>query len=448
MEEEEILKNIPNLKAEQLWELIKNGNTTLAKIVETGLLDLSKRNKILQLKFEWEKRDNEMWQEIIDKKSRGEDKLSDYTDYIANFPRGIHRSDADHAIAEILFKEQAVKGELEKKIKNIKDDRNYYRPETIKQDIDSGIISDYDLINCKIPFPIIQKVRKYKKVEIRVGKSPKSIPEGFTEVYFWGVLNSGKTCALSALLKTADDEKYLKTGFGTGLRYLNDLKDIFREDIGILPEGTNTDNIQYLPFTLQNDGDKFPRSVALIELSGEVFQCFVKDNELDEIPESLKSTYETLTSYLKGNNRKIHFFFIDYNATAIASHNRSQSDYMTEAMKWIEINKVFANNTDAIYLVITKSDLIYGYYDTDKSTLEQNIDFFLENNFPSFRKNLENICSHENINNQSYEIIPFSIGEVYFKRICKIDKEPSKRLIKRLLKIKPQKRSILDVVIR
>ena len=456
MDKQKILANYHSFTAQQWFSFESQGIVTLEEV----RTDLAKANLALDanVRKDWQTlrdqrilEDDAAWRQILEKKA-GDVKLtiSDYTDYIAKFPKGEHREEADMAIAAIIAEEQFEKEERAEKLKNIKEDRNCCRPETILQDIKAGIISEDDLINhCNIPRIIVDRTKGFRQSQIEMGETPTSIPDGFTEVYFWGVINSGKTCALSAILNTAESERYLKTGFGPGLSYLNDLKNIFREDIGFLPEGTRAENTQYLPFTLQKDTDKFPRSVSLIELSGEVFQCFVRINEGKEISDNLKSTFNTLTSYLKGKNRKIHFFFIDYNPEAISAHTRTQSDYMTEAAKWIESRHIFANTTDAIYLVITKSDMIEGYYDTDKTKLSNNINSFLDSKFPSFRNNLKQICINESINNKNYEIIPFSIGDVYFTRICHINREPSKMIINRLFeRIQPNKKSLLDLVIK
>jgi hypothetical protein len=453
MDRTKILANLPSLTKEQLWDEIQQGNVKLSDLINSGCFPVTdERHKWIKTKIvQLDSKDDEAWQKILDKAASGAKlTISDYTEYIAAFNDGKHRAEADSAIAEIVTKEHAAKRDRQQKLDNIKKDRNCCRPETVLQDIRSDIYSIDDLIHhCNFPEKIANKITQFRPLQIELGETPDSIPEGFTEVYFWGVINSGKTCALSAILKTAEIEGYLQTGFGSGLSYLNDLKNLFKDDnIGFLPEGTRAENTQYLPFTLQKISEKGTRSISLIELSGEVFQCFVNVNERKEIPENLKETFNTLTSYLKGNNRKIHFFFIDYNPEAISAHSRTQSDYMSEATKWIEQNRIFKNKTDAIYVVVTKSDMIDGYFDPDKTELERNIDDFLERKFKAFRQNLKQICINEAINNRDFEIIPFSIGDVYLTRICDIDTEPSKRIINRLFRIQPQKRSILDLVIQ
>lgn len=455
MDKNKILANYQSFNAQQWFDFECQGLITLeevkAELAKTNVaLDAKVRKEWQTLRNQRALEDDAMWQQILDKKESGTKlAVGDYTNYIAKFPNGKHRTEADMAIAAIIAEQQAEIGKRTEKLNNIKRDRNCYRPETILQDLNNGVISEKDLINhCNIPHSIVNKIKKFRSSEIKLGKTPTEIPNGFTEVYFWGVINSGKTCALSAILRTADLEGYLKTGTGDGLGYLNDLVDIFKENIGFLPESTSSKNIQYLPFTLRKDGDKFPRSVSLIELSGEIVQYFVSVNEGRPITEDLQSTFDTLTSFLKGKNRKIHFFFVDYNPEAISTHNRAQSVYMSETMKWIEKERIFANNTDAIYLVITKSDIIEGYYDADKTKLTSNINKFLDEKFPSFRKNLHNLCKDEKINGGDFEIIPFSIGDVYFSRICQLNREPSKIIINRLFKIQPQRDNILDKLMR
>jgi len=450
MEKEQILAKIKDIKAHEIFNFICQGKVTLPEVEATGMLDLNKHKAIKKLKVELDHEDNLIWQSIAEKSEEGINvTIRDYTSYISKFPNGIHRGEADDCIAEIITKQQLSKSERESKLRKIKENRNSCRPEGLSKDIESGIISVDDLVNdCNIPKRIVEKVLSFGQKPIKLGITPDSIPSGFTEVYFWGDINSGKTCALAAILKTTESKGYLKTGVGPGLSYLNDLKNIFEDDnIGFLPEGTPIENTQYLPFELKRKGDRHPRSVSMIELSGEIFKCFLAVNEGKDIPAELKPTFQTLTSYLNGDNRKIHFFFIDYLPDANAKLTRTQSDYMSEAAKWIEMNKVFAKKTDAIYLVITKSDLITGYGDDDKTTLKQNINEFLDSKFPAFRRNLKDICVQADIRGGDYEIIPFSIGDVYFTKICELNNEPSLTIIERLFNIKPQKKSVLDFII-
>ncbi len=453
MDADRILNNLSSLSKEQLWSLIQDGKVTLPILANSGFFPINdERHRWIKVQMaQLELRDDESWQKILEKAASGAKlEIRDYTDYISAFPSGKHRFSADREIAIIISDEQTTKDKRMSILNSIKNDRNCCRPETVLHDINLNIYTEEDLISyCNFPQNIVNKIRRFQPPNIEMGETPQSIPDGFTEVYFWGVINSGKTCALSAILKSAELEGYLKTGFGSGLSYLNDLKNLFKDDnIGFLPEGTRAENTQYLPFTLQKTGEKFPRSVSLIELSGEVFQCFLRVNEGKEMPDNLKNTFNTLTTYLSGKNRKIHFFFIDYNPDAISNHSRTQSDYMTEATKWIEKNRIFRDKTDAIYLVLTKSDMIEGYFDEDKTKLEKNINDFLDRKFKAFRQNLKQICINEAINNKDFEIIPFSIGDVYLTRICEINTEPSKIIIKRLFKIHPQKESILDKILK
>jgi hypothetical protein len=456
MELKKILDNLSSLTKEQLWNEIKEGNCTLKDLTDSGRFPIvDERHKWIKAQIaQLDLKDDEAWQKILDKKASGAKMgIADYTGYIAIFGNGKHRTEADSAIAEIAYLNSLAGQKRTEKLNKIKKDRNCCRPEIVLQDMASSIYSEEDLVShCNIPQRIVNKIKYFRPVKIDLGDTPDAIPNGFTEVYFWGIINSGKTCALSAILKTANLEGYLKTGIGPGLSYLSDLKNIFKNDkIGFLPEGTTSEKTQYLPFELRKEDEKYSRSVSLIELGGEIFQCFVTANEKgeDKIEDNLKPIFRTITSYLQNNNRKIHFFFIDYNPSEkILFGSRTQDDYMAEALKWIEKNRIFKDKTDAIYLVVTKSDMIDGYFDTDKTKLTININEFLNREFKSFRKNLKQICVDEAINNKDFEIIPFSIGDVYFTRICELNTEPSKRILNRLFKIHPQKKSVLDFILK
>ena len=158
----------------------------------------------------------------------------------------------------------------------------------------------------------------------------------------------------------------------------------------------------------------------------------------------MENTFQTLNGYLKNNNRKIHYFFIDYTPTSIEQDAYTQSDYLQEAANYFNKNKIFSKNTDSIYLVITKADLIEGY-GNDQEKLYENINKFIDNNFKAFDVFLKNTCKKLSINAGKYDIIAFSIGDVYCKRICKINRKPAEIIIDTLFeKIPLQSKSIFD----
>ena len=486
MTKQQILDHVRDIPADSLFEFICCGKVTLEELMKTGNLMPEKRIDI-EIKIrnheqvetgEWEgcrhSGDESKIMEYITLYPAGKyladahakiremraqkeydeweavkySNVSKIRDFIEKNPESKHVEEAKRKIDQIEEESRNARRKHEQVINEIRLNRNFYTPVEIQEFINKDIISVDDLRKCQIPEPIISKVLNHRRLDIELGETPQFIPDGFTEVYFWGIPSSGKTCALAAILNTAEKHGYMKIGKGTGTKYIFNLKNLFRteDNIGYLPEGTR-DSTQYLPFTLKDMKEKNSRSVSLIELSGEVFKCFAKKyiDHSDSLY-GMEETFATLDRYLLNtNNRKIHFFFIDYDPTAIAQDQYTQSDYMNGAISYFEEKKVFTKSTDAIFVVITKSDLIDGYHTDDKKLIKA-INDYLDKNFKSFDHYLTEICRKLSINGGRPIILPFSIGDVYFKRICKINRNRAEIILNYLFeRIKPQKKSILDV---
>jgi hypothetical protein len=157
-----------------------------------------------------------------------------------------------------------------------------------------------------------------------------------------------------------------------------------------------------------------------------------------------------VNNFLKSNNRKIHFFFIDY-----AKENRpdkvgkKQSDYLAGASTYFQNNDVFNKSTDAIYIVLTKSDLMQDKDGNAISDYTQRVEFaktYLSNNYMSFINTLKDSCKKFSINGGKFEVEPFSLGKVYFNDICNFDGTAAEKIVEILMeRIPGTKKSILDI---
>ncbi|HRQ30847.1 MAG TPA: hypothetical protein PLU49_12270, partial [Saprospiraceae bacterium] len=309
------------------------------------------------------------------------------------------------------------------------------------------IIKENDLQNAGVPIEIINSLDKILLPNLQLGRTPDSIPGGYTEVYFWGIPGSGKTCALAAVLSHADSLGYLEIAQGPGYDYMIKLKNIFKNSISFLPAASPVDTTQYLPFTLKKPKEKYYRSVSLIELSGEIFQCFFYKNANKPLPtQQHEETFNSLIRFLNGGNRKIHFFFVDYDVDNNPdADGYCQSDYLNAAATFFndKKNNLFRKTTDAIYIVLTKSDLM----PCEKSErVHQLKAYFDTNNFLSFVNSLRSKCEENSINGKRILGTPFALGKVYFQQMCDFDPETAKNIIDILIRrITPQKQSILDV---
>lgn len=440
MDKQKIIANVSSLTADQLFYEIKQGNITFPELKETGNLDPTKRKKIEDLQTQLSSQDDAAWE-----RARYGNEAS-IRDYIANHPAGKHLEEAKAKIKELEEQRHRAQAAKQGILENLRRNPNSCTPGMIQGYLQSGTITEDDLRYCGIPHSIINKLNNIVPPRLQLGETPNSIPDGYTEVYFWGIPGSGKTCALAATLSTAEKLGYLEIAIGPGYDYMTRLKNIFITENAILPPPSPVETTQYLPFVLNKGNDK-PRSVSLIELSGEIFQCFFRKNaNLPLQSQQHENTFNSLIRFLNGRNRKIHFFFIDFEKENDPdSDGYTQGDYLSAASTFFKNNDIFGKSTDAIYVVITKSDLM-----TNAKTYQERVEYSKQHlqtkNFSAFVNALKDRCRQHSINAGKLTVEPFSLGKVYFQQICDFDNSSATKIIDVLIeRIPPSKKSILDV---
>ena len=185
-----------------------------------------------------------------------------------------------------------------------------------------------------------------------------------TEVYFWGIPSSGKSCALGAILSSANSGKVAKSmqrdpdcqGYG----YMNRLANLFKTNgaVGTLPEGTAISSTYEMGFILE-DEDRKEHPITCIDLAGELVRCMYKQDAGEPLTVEQQNVLKTLTDILVDNrtdNRKIHFFVIEYGAEDREYEGLPQNIYLEAAVAYIQRTGIFKKDTDGLYLLITKVD--------------------------------------------------------------------------------------------
>jgi hypothetical protein len=313
--------------------------------------------------------------------------------------------------------------------------------------LQKGTITKDDLLSCGIPAEIIDKINKFRAFGDFYGEYiPPDVQtlRGYTDVYFWGYPDCGKTCAMAGILNAAAKNGYSSMQKNPALGCYLWLKNLFRE-YAFLPPPTIPAIIQYMPFQLRKPNEKNPRNVAFIESSGELLWLFLYEENMRFacFSEGHRDAFNSLKDLLSNGNRKIHFFFIgcDRGNKPDAS-NYTQSDYLQGIVRYFNNNSSILKNTDAIYVVVSKSDLM-------SCEEEKRIEFtkeYLQNNFKGFINLLKDICKQYSINAGKLPVMPFSLGKVYFRNICDFDSKCSNQIVDILTdKIKPYRKSILDI---
>lgn len=437
MKKKEFISQIEHLSAEQIAYGISTGIATFDELRNTGEFDASKQRSVRSI---LKKMDNDAFASAHT--------IADLEYYLRIFPDGNNISAALEKLQQLREGVDAQKrkdAERLEILRKIEEDINEYSPDEIVD-----ILSDDDLNTlCEKLGISATAVKNYAQPALKFNDIPQdecNVPSGYTDIYFWGIPSSGKTCALAAILSTIEKDYTMEapdTQQQFGSTYRTSLVNMFRNNVGNLPGRTNEDRTQYMPFLFYKRGEKHKRKISFFELSGEVFKYFfevVNNSHIinDYDREAIENSFKTLELLLNSNNQKIHYFFIDYNQQTKHTEDNNgltQNDYLSAAAIYFrDRNNIFRKKTDAVYVVITKSDEIKGA-DRQETAKE-----FLQGNFGAFMDVLKNHCKRNSV---EFKVKLFSIGDVYFKRICKIDRSYSNDVIQDLLKrVRPVKSNV------
>jgi len=312
---------------------------------------------------------------------------------------------------------------------------NLVSNDVINQCIEKEIITVDDLETCGIDSDFIDLLNEDKPVDPAQGtdyQQIESIAPGSTEVYFWGMPGSGKSCALGAVLSIANNggDKMMQHPCQGG-DYMTRLSNVFRHDgdYTFLPAGTDIKNTYEMRFSIIRDQKEHP--LSLIDFSGELFRCLYKQHTNIVLNDDEKPALVTLTNLLKehaSENRKIHFFVVEYGAeNQKMDDGLLQGDYLQRAAEHLNHIGVFDQYTDAVYIVLTKADKA-GEFDSREDEDKHYLNY-MSKNYSGFYRALKHMCEKHSINGGKLEFIPFSIGEVCFQRFCCFDSASAREIL-------------------
>lgn len=323
----------------------------------------------------------------------------------------------------------------EQLLHKIKEDPNILNSAVINRLVNSEeILFVDDLLSIGINKLFIQKML--------AGENAKSFPKSepldrinkqSTEVYFWGIPSSGKSCALGAILSVASNglvAKSMDKDVGSqGYGYMTKLINLFENDkVGTLMEGTAVDSFYEMGFDLV-DLERRIHPITCIDMAGELMRCMYKANAGDPMSELENVMLETLTKVLIDNrstNRKIHFFVIEYGAEDKLYEGLPQRVYLDGALSYVKNTDIFKKETDAIFIMITKTDKLMN-------PSKELIIKYISEKYKGFYNGLEDICINYEINKGQVDVIPFSLGEVCFQNFCKFNSKPADNIVRILL---------------
>ncbi len=322
----------------------------------------------------------------------------------------------------------------------IGEDNNIMEAEIVQTLCNEGIIEYDDLENISgIDEMFVDKLIDFQPSDVPdlpPAQPLESIKKDYTEVYFWGIPSSGKTCALGAIMSAAKNGTNVKAmhpdGNCQGAAYMMQLADLFEpEAVSVLPPRTDVQDTYEMRFTLVGE-DGREHKLAFIDLSGELFTCMhLKASGLPFERQEQEDAINTLDNILiknRTNNRKIHFFVVEYGAQDKKIRNMSQDSYLQAAISYIKEMDIFDEFTDGVYLIVTKVDKSK----VDDSQLGAHLANYIDTYYKGLYGGLVDICEKKEINGGVVLRFPFSIGKVCFQNLCMFDKEWTHRIIEEI----------------
>ena len=432
-----------------------------------GIEDAKKRTE--ELKKQKTQNASEVAWNDVDKND-----ISALQDFISKYPESPHCKDARKSIMNLRRDGYLGAGieALDKRIKNIKTDTRINDPEaaivdlienyiksgkvTVEQFLDA-VANDNNMISAGVAYKLWENGTitdfsrtgvdytfiEHMMATVSTEKLPAANPmngitkKECTEVYFWGIPSSGKSCALGAILSAANSGKVAtsmqKDNNCQGYGYMNRLSNLFKKngDVSTLPEGNPISATYEMGFIL-NDKDGKEHPITCIDLAGELIRCMFKKDAGEQLTDEEKGVLQTMTDILVDNrtgNRKIHFFVIEYGAEDRQYEGLPQSTYLDAAVQYINRTGIFKKDTDGLYVLITKVDKAKA----KGPELQEMLKKYIENNYLSFYNGLKKICIDNEINGGKVEILPFTLGTVCFQNYCKFNDTAANKVVSILL---------------
>ncbi|MBR1630598.1 MAG: hypothetical protein IJ680_01955 [Paludibacteraceae bacterium] len=310
-------------------------------------------------------------------------------------------------------------------LKMIAEDKNLLNASIIRKLLEVGLLGYNDFESMEVsPDFVTYMLQDVKPMGFGISEPLYQIHRMSTEIYFWGIPSSGKTCALGGILSAAGNARgsvasVLMDHACQGYGYMTRLSNLFQHGkVGVLPEGTATTATYEMGFDLVDAKGRM-HPITFVDMAGELVRIMYKSDAGELLQDEEVETLEVLTNLLVNNRtkgRKMHFFVLEYGAEERLYDGLPQKTYLEGAMGYIRNTGIFHSDTDAIYLLVTKSDKLKA---TSQENLNMRLSEYISNNYRGFYNALDTICRKEEINNGIVEVVPFTLGEVCFRNYCR-----------------------------
>lgn len=355
-----------------------------------------------------------------------------YKNYIAQHPNSRYQSEAEITI-------RALKKDL---LKDMKRNPCGYSREVVHDYIRSGILSYDELVveNHLLTTEAYRHIIRYPSLmeeqtclPLRNNAIPYSCP-GNVDVLFLGVSGSGgKTCLLASLMSLFDDSNFKLKPIeecldNTYAHYLADYMLTNR-----LPPATITSYVQVIDTELRVDNNCC--GVSFVEFAGEKVAEMAGNDSGDGF-----SAYgfkaddsSSIEHVFKNDNKKILFFSIDpTNLKSIQIYRDedwvSQDALFLMLTKLLGIDECFCRKVIGIHVIVTKKDCWEDKINKHHTLM----DLLYGQGYYAFISSLNTVCNQHGIakrNQNTIDIIPFSIGKFLIGGTYKFDNTDAKKIL-------------------
>lgn len=247
-----------------------------------------------------------------------------------------------------------------------------------------------------------------------------------TDVFFLGIPSSGKTCTIMGLYGSSNIEYNHLIGGGKYSEYLEEYR-----NAGRLPSSTPPKFLTLIRsrvWDIKKNGEKVFHDVNIIEMAGERFASAIAHNENAHL--GFNHLADDAVEYMKNNNQKLMFIFIDSSHDGTIMHNGvsvNQKNVIARLIDIMEASPEVMKKVTAIHILMTKADLLGDRDNRDSKALDR-----MERLYHIQIEHLKEIMKRYGINaNNNYcpNLYTFSLGKFYVGNVFEYDPTDANKLV-------------------
>ena len=416
--------------------------------------------------------DDSVWG-LIDKEN-----IQDIQNYLTIFQNGLHAKEAKDVLNAIVewnnvkntndifvindylranptspFKQQAsilIAGLKQGEIAAMRSNPNNYEDVRLLKLIDEKLVTERELISSNV---ITENVLKNLRnpylrqdlpdIEKAIEESRAECCEGFTDVYFFGVPSTGKTCVLMGLSRA--ENLSIDTASGGG-EYASALQEY--TDMGVTVPRTPGTFVTTLEATISSPtNSNLSHKINLVEMSGEEFTFQIAKNK-DVV--SFEEMGTGATKLLMNDNKKVFFLIIDPTVDVVHLDREIIDGYDEETgkpkkrieyasanqktiiQKMIDLfgkNKEIMKKVDSIHIIMTKSDTLGNVVEREDKAYNL---IMAKYRHDILKQTFLDLCEECNINSNTGffpKLYTFSLGDFYVGGFYEYHSSDSNKLV-------------------